>query len=146
MSRNKRKENITRNCFCHFDSRQFLVFLFFLFVSFLFWVFQSFNHTCEIEVNVPLKVEMKNATLQQDKLPKSVELKLQGRGFELLQYKYTKRGSEVCISLPQPSNDCGEMVLYSKDLTKEFGKFLPNDISIKKAIPDSITINYTLCD
>ena len=69
------------------NSREFLIFLFFVFVSFCFWLLQILNDDYETEFSIPLRMKnVPNNVVLTSELPSELKIGVKDRGTVLTNY------------------------------------------------------------
>ena len=73
------------------NSREFLIFLFFVFVSFCFWLLQILNDDYETEFSIPLRMKnVPNNVVLTSELPSELKIGVKDRGTVLTNYMLGK--------------------------------------------------------
>lgn len=125
--------------------RRFLVFLFFLFVSATFWTLQTLNETLEMRLTLPLELQNvpKTAVLTVEP-PTEVEVTLQDRGTNLVQYLYRKKLSPLVLDFS--SYDKGAMsdrvIIRENDAARLLQPQLIESTRVQSVYPDTIEYYY----
>lgn len=102
-----------RNFLLTQNSREILIFVFFLFVSFFFWGLRTLNETYQSELEIPFEItHVPENVIITSEVPTSVRLKVEDRGTVLLNYllgktfvpvrvdynSFVRKGSRMSIS------------------------------------------------
>ena len=84
----KQTKNFMRNFLRINNSREFLVFLFFLSIAFLFWYLMTMNHEYEMKYKVRLELEhLPENLIVIEPLEKEMTVVLKDKGDKLVEYK-----------------------------------------------------------
>ena len=101
------------------DSREFLMFLFFLLISFVIWYLTTMNNVYEMKYT--LKLQLKNlpeTMIVTEPLPKEMEVVLKDRGDKLVEYRTRGRYKSLTIDYAQYPHSMGRTAIYGSELTK----------------------------
>lgn len=101
------------------NSREFLVFLFFLLVAFIFWYLTTM--TGEYEMTYSPKLRLKNVpdgVLVVEPLPEQLDIVLKDKGDKLVEYKARGKFKELVIDYRHYANTQGHTAIYGKELDK----------------------------
>jgi hypothetical protein len=127
------------------QSREFLIFLFFVGLSTLFWLLQVLNNDYETDLQIPLK--MKNVPTQvvlTEELPENLTLHVKDRGTVLAQYLWGKSFLPVTLDFKEVATDHDARVrLSSEDLMKRLQSQLNQSTKLLQLKPDTVAFTYT---
>ena len=101
------------------DSREFLMFLFFLLISFVIWYLTTMDNVYEMKYT--LKLELKNlpeTMIVTEPLPKEMEVVLKDKGDKLVEYKARGRYKSIQIDYGQYPSTAGRTAIYGSELNK----------------------------
>lgn len=101
------------------NSREFLIFLFFLFISFVFWYLMTM--TGEYEMKYSPKVRLKNLPKEMiviEPLPERIDVTLRDKGDKLVEYRARGRFKELVVDFAQYPNVMGRTAIHGKELEK----------------------------
>lgn len=101
------------------NSREFLVFLFFLLVAFIFWYLTTM--TGEYEMTYSPKLRLKNVpdgVLVVEPLPEQLDIVLKDKGDKLVEYKARGKFKELVIDYRHYPPTQGHTAIYGKELEK----------------------------
>lgn len=138
-------KNFLRNFLRINDSREFLVFLFFLFAAFIFWYLTTMNQ--EYEMTYTVKLELKNLPdnmLVTEPLPKEMKVVLKDRGDKLVEYKARGKMKTLSLDYRQQANVLGRTVIYGRELRKLVGEGLASSTQVVSISLD--TLKYYVAD
>lgn len=126
------------------NSRLFTFFIC-LVVSVFFWLLMSLSKDHAIVVNFPVKyINLPKDKVLNDYLPESIELKIKGKGFSLLAYKFKNTKEIIVIDLKDARRYTSKNTFYiltNSRLDKIASQFSTN-ISILRINPDTIYFTY----
>ena len=113
------------------NSREFLVFLFFLFMAFVFWYLMTMNG--EYEMKYSTKLKLKNVPedmLVIVPLPERVDVVLRDKGDKLVEYRTRGKLKELVIDYRQYANVKGRTAIYGAELDKLFSSRLASSTEV----------------
>ena len=140
----KQTKNFMRNFLRINNSREFLVFLFFLFAAFVFWYLTTMNQ--EYEMTYAVRLNLKNVPdnmLVTEPLPKEIKVVLKDKGDKLVEYKARGRMKVLNIDYRQ-HNVMGRTAIYGTELSKLLGGGLASSTQIVSTSLD--TLKYYVAD
>ena len=132
-------KNFLRNFLRINDSREFLVFLFFLFAAFIFWYLTTM--TGEDEMEYSPKLRLKNVPKELmviEPLPERIDVVLKDRGDKLVEYKARGKFKELVIDYGQYPNVAGRTAIYGKELPKLIGAQLSSSTQVVSLSLDTL--------
>lgn len=126
------------------DSREFLVFLFFLLAAFVFWYLTTMNQEYEMTYNVKLELQnLPDDVLVTESLPKEMKVVLKDKGDKLVEYK--ARGKMKTLELDYlQHNAMGRTAIYGAELRKLLRRELASSTQITSISLD--TLQYYVAD
>lgn len=133
-----------RNFLLSDQSREFLVFLFFVFVSFCFWLLQTLNDTYQTEFRMPIRLRnIPKEVVMTSEFPDDIWVRVEDRGTVLLNYMLGKTFFPVSFDF-QDYQGMGEHVLISpSDVTKKVSAQLNTTTKLLSVNPDTLDFIYT---
>lgn len=101
------------------NTREFLVFLFFLFIAFVFWYMMTINGEYEMEFSPKLKLKnVPEDVMVIEPLPERIDIVLKDRGDKLVEYKTRGKLKELVVDYRQYANVKGRTAIYGGALNK----------------------------
>ena len=137
-------KNFLRNFLRINDSREFLVFLFFLFAAFIFWYLTTMNQEYEMTYTVKLNLKnVPNNVMVTEPLPKDIKVVLKDKGDKLVEYKARGRMKVLNVDYRQ-HNSMGRTAIYGAELGKLLSSGLASSTQIVSTSLD--TLKYYVAD
>ena len=126
------------------ESREFLIFLFFVFVSFCFWLLQVLNDDYETEFSVPLRMKNvpENVVLTSD-FPKELKIGVKDRGTVLVNYLLGQTLYPVTIDFEDYADKGNQIRIPSQVLSKRITGQLNQSTKLSTIKPDTLELIYT---
>lgn len=121
------------------DSREFLMFLFFLLISFVIWYLTTMDNVYEMKYT--LKLELKNlpeTMIVTEPLPKEMEVVLKDKGDKLVEYKARGRYKSIQIDYGQYPSTAGRTAIYGSELNKLLSTGLASSTEIISTSLDTL--------
>lgn len=121
------------------NSREFLIFLFFLFMSFVFWYLMTMSG--EYEMKYSPKLKLKNVPKEMmviEPLPERLDVVLKDKGDKLVEYRARGKFKELVVDYKQYPNVMGRTVIYGKELEKLVGQYLSSSTQIVSLSLDTL--------
>ena len=121
------------------DSREFLMFLFFLLISFVIWYLTTMDNMYEMKYT--LKLELKNlpeTMIVTEPLPKEMEVVLKDKGDKLVEYKARGRYKSIQIDYGQYPSTAGRTAIYGSELNKLLSTGLASSTEIISTSLDTL--------
>lgn len=121
------------------NSREFLVFLFFLLVSFIFWYLTTM--TGEYEMKYSPKLRLKNVpdgVLVVEPLPEQFDIVLKDKGDKLVEYKARGKFKELIVDYRNYANTQGHTAIYGKELEKLIASNLSSSTQVMSMSLDTL--------
>ena len=126
------------------ESREFLIFLFFVFVSFSFWLMQVLNDDYETELTIP--VRMKNVpenVVMTSVLPTEIRVGVKDRGTVLANYMLGQTLFPVTIDFSDFAHKGNHVQIPTSLLAKRITSQLNQSTKISAFKPDTLEYIYT---
>lgn len=138
-------KKILRNFLRINDSREFLVFLFFLFTAFIFWYLVTMNQEYEMKYKVRLELKHlpENLTVIEP-LPDEITIVLKDRGDKLVEYKARGKMNTLVVDYRQHANVMGRTAIFGAELSKMLSEGLASSTTVVSASLD--TLQYCVAD
>lgn len=121
------------------DSKEFLMFLFFLLISFVIWYLTTMDNVYEMKYT--LKLELKNlpeTMIVTEPLPKEMEVVLKDKGDKLVEYKARGRYKSIQIDYGQYPSTAGRTAIYGSELNKLLSTGLASSTEIISTSIDTL--------
>lgn len=122
------------------NSREFLVFLFFLLVAFVFWYLMTMSN--EYEMKYTPKLALKNIPENikvVSPLPKNIEVTLKDKGDKLIEFKVRGKLKEIDIDYHQFSpNAMGHAAIFGTELNRLIVSQLPPSTQVTGMSHDTL--------
>lgn len=126
------------------NSREFLIFLFFVFVSFCFWLLQILNDDYETEFAIPLR--MKNVpddVVLTSELPSELRIGVKDRGTVLVNYMLGQTFYPVAVDFEEYKNKGTQVRIPVSALQKKISSQLNQSTRLLTVRPDTLEFIYT---
>lgn len=121
------------------DSREFLIFLFFLLIAFCFWYTITLRYEYETEYTVKLRlVNVPDKLIVIEPLPDEIELVLKDKGDRLIEYKTRDKLKRLNVDFRSYPNVAGHTAIYGKELHKLLSTQLVNSTQIVSVSVDTL--------
>lgn len=141
----KQTKNFMRNFLRINNSREFLVFLFFLSIAFLFWYLMTMNHEYEMKYKVRLELEhLPENLIVIEPLEKEMTVVLKDKGDKLVEYKARGKMKTLTIDHRHHVNTKGHTAIYGAELNKLLSAGLASSTEIVSVSLD--TLQYYIAD
>ena len=138
-------KNFLRNFLRINNSREFLVFLFFLFAAFIFWYLTTMNQEYEMKYKVRLELKrVPDNLIVTEALPKEIEVVLKDKGDKLVEYRARGIMKTLVIDHRQYANVMGRTAIHGAELKKLLSAGLSSSTSIVSTSLD--TLQYYVAD
>lgn len=121
------------------NSREFLIFLFFLFISFVFWYLMTM--TGEYEMKYSPKLTLQNVPEEMmviEPMPERIDILLKDKGDKLVEYRARGLFKELVVDFKQYSNVMGRTAIYGKELHKLVSMHLASSTQIVSLSLDTL--------
>lgn len=118
-------------------TRDFLVFLLFLGISTALWALQALRKNYEMTVEMPIAyTNLPGDYIITNDLPSHLRLSLEGRGSDLVRYRYGRGLAPLKIDMEEVVK--GRRNVATNTYLPQIQKQVKSDIAIKRISPDSI--------
>lgn len=123
------------------QNQRFNVFVLFLFLSFLISLLVKLSNLYTLNVNFQLSpTQLESNELITSEKPKSINITLNGRGFELLKYYVRKPIIEVDFSYLRKTN--GKYYWIESEQIDNINNYFDSKILVKSITPDSVIFPF----
>jgi hypothetical protein len=126
------------------QSREFLIFLFFVALSAVFWLLQVLNNDYETDLQIPLKI--KNVPTQVvivDEVPEALTIHVKDRGTVLANYLWGKSFLPVTVDFKDEVPTGSRIRISADELQKRVGSQLNQSTRFMSIKPDSLSFSFT---
>lgn len=121
------------------NSREFLVFLFFVLIAFLFWYLTTMANEYEMKFSPTLKLKnVPQELMVIEPLPEKIDIVLKDKGDKLVEYKARGKFKELVIDYSQHANTMGRTAIYGAELNKLITSKLPSSTQIVSISRDTL--------
>ncbi|WP_455672174.1 CdaR family protein [Phocaeicola sp.] len=128
------------------NSREFLIFLFFVFVSFCFWLLQVLNDDYETEFSIPLRLKnVPNNVVLTSEPPGELRIGVKDRGTVLVNYMLGQTFYPVTIDFKEYADKgtSSQIRVPMSVLTKKIAGQLSQSTKLLTIKPDTVEFIYT---
>lgn len=133
-----------RNFLLSHNSREFLIFLFFVFVSFCFWLLQTLNNDYETEFSIPLRMKnVPNDVVLTSELPNELKIGVKDRGTVLINYMLGQTFYPITIDFEEYGNKNTQVQIPVSTLQKKIASQLNQSTRLQTVRPDTLEFIYT---
>lgn len=133
-----------RNFLLSKQSREFLIFLFFVFVSFCFWLLQMLNHDYETEFAMPLRLKnVPSDVVLTSELPHELRIGVKDRGTVLANYLVGQTFFPVVLDFAEYAEKGNRVRIPVANLSKEIAAQLNQTTKVLTVKPDTLEFIYT---
>lgn len=126
------------------QSREFLLFLFFVVIALTFWTLHTLNDNYETEVSIPLK--MKNIpenVVMTNEIPSHLNLRIEDRGTVLVNYLFGQGFVPLTLDFNDYQQKGSHIRILSSNLEKKILSQLSTSTKLKEITPDTLELIYT---
>ena len=121
------------------NSREFLVFLFFLLVAFIFWYLTTMTGEYEMEYSPKLRLKnVPDGILVVEPLPEQFDIVLRDKGDKLVEYKARGKFKELVIDYRHYTHTQGHTAIYGKELYKLIASHLSSSTQVVSMSLDTL--------
>ncbi len=121
------------------NSREFLVFLFFLLVAFIFWYLTTMTGEYEMEYSPKLRLKnVPDGVLVVEPLPEQLDIVLKDKGDKLVEYKARGKFKELVIDYRHYTHTQGHTAIYGKELYKLIASHLSSSTQVVSMSLDTL--------
>lgn len=133
-----------RNFLLSNQSREFLVFLFFVLVSSAFWLLQTLDDVYQTEFKVPIRLKnVPKEVVMTSELPEEVRVQVEDRGTVLLNYMLGRTFFPVTFDFSDYTEAGAHVHISSSELAKKISAQLNVSTKLLSIRPDTIDFIYT---
>lgn len=126
------------------NSREFLVFLFFVFVSFSFWLLQVLNDDYETEFSVPLRLKnVPGDVVLTSELPGELRIGVKDRGTVLANYMLGQTFYPITLDFKDYEDKGNRVRIPVSTLMKKIAGQLNQSTKLLTIRPDTVEFIYT---
>lgn len=126
------------------NSREFLIFLFFVFVSFSFWLLQVLNDDYETEFSVPLRLKnVPSDVVLTSGLPDELRIAVKDRGTVLANYMLGQTFYPIVVDFRDYENKGNQVRIPASALMKKISVQLNQTTKLLVVRPDTVEFIYT---
>lgn len=133
-----------RNFLLSQNSREFLIFLFFVFVSFSFWLLQMLNDDYETEFAVPLRLKnVPSDVVLTSELPSELRIGVKDRGTVLTNYMLGQTFYPITLDFQEYARKGNNVRIPVSTLLKKISGQLNQTTKLLTIKPDTLEFIYT---
>ena len=126
------------------NSREFLIFLFFVFVSFCFWLLQVLNDDYETEFSVPLRLKnVPSDVVLTSELPDELRIGVKDRGTVLVNYMLGQTFYPIVVDFKDYEDKGSRVRIPVSALMKKISVQLNQTTKLLTIRPDTVEFIYT---
>lgn len=126
------------------NSREFLIFLFFVFVSFCFWLLQVLNDDYETEFSVPLRLKnVPSDVVLTSELPDELRIGVKDRGTVLANYMLGQTFYPIVVDFKDYEDKGSRVRIPVSALMKKISVQLNQTAKLLTIRPDTVEFIYT---
>ena len=126
------------------NSREFLIFLFFVFVSFCFWLLQVLNDDYETEFSVPLRLKnVPSDVVLTSELPDELRIGVKDRGTVLANYMLGQTFYPIVVDFKDYEDKGSRVRIPVSALMKKISVQLNQTTKLLTIRPDTVEFIYT---
>jgi hypothetical protein len=127
------------------QSREFLIFLFFVALSALFWLLQVLNRDYEADLRIPLRLKgVPTQVVLTEDLPGALTLHVKDRGTVLANYLWGKSFLPVTLDFEEVKGSHSHVALPAADLFRQqVASQLGQTTKLLSVKPDTVAFTYT---
>lgn len=123
-------------------ARSILLYLFFVIISAVFWSFLTFNRDVQLDIEVPVEMNLPNNVHLLSKVPDTITVTVQDRGYRFFSYLFNKTPT-LKLRFGDYSDGNSNFKVEQSQLKKALGHVLNKNATIVSVLPESINIKYT---
>ena len=126
------------------NSREFLIFLFFVFVSFCFWLLQVLNDDYETEFSIPLRLKnVPSDVVLTSELPDELRIGVKDRGTVLANYMLGQTFYPIVVDFKDYEDKGSRVRIPVSALMKKISVQLNQTTKLLTIRPDTVEFIYT---
>ncbi len=127
------------------QSREFLIFLFFVLIASTFWIIQALNENYETEFSVPLKVKnLPENVIVTSEIPKALHFTVKDKGTVLVNYMLGQDFLPITVDFAEYAQRGSFVRIPASDLEKKLLGQLAVSTSLEALKPDTLELIYTV--
>lgn len=123
-------------------TRSILLYLSFVVISAIFWSFLTFNGDVQLDVEVPVEMNLPENVHLLAKVPDTLTVTVKDRGYRFLSYMFRKTPS-LTLRFSDYSDGHNTLKIDQSHLKKALANVLNKNATIVSVLPESINIKYT---
>lgn len=123
-------------------TRSILLYLSFVGISAIFWSFLTFNSDVQLDVEVPVEMNLPENVHLLAKMPDSLTVTVKDRGYRFLSYMFIKT-PKLTLRFNDYSDGNSLIKIDQSHLKKALARVLNKNATIVSVLPESINIKYT---
>lgn len=135
---NKIRERLSRSP----RARSILLYLFFVIISAVFWSFLTFNRNVQLELVVPVELDMPENIHLLGKEPSSLTVTVRDRGYRFFFYMFHK-SPKLVLKFADYIDGKNMFKMDQEHLKKALAHVLSKNTAIVSVLPESINLLYT---
>ena len=123
-------------------ARSIALYLFFVIISAVFWSFLTFNRDVQLDMEVPVEMNLPDNVHLLSKVPDTITVTVQDRGYRFFTYLFNKTPT-LKLRFGDYSDGNSNFKVEHSQLKKALGHVLNKNATIVNVLPESINIKYT---
>lgn len=123
-------------------SRSILLYLGFVVISAVFWSFLTFNRDVKLDIEVPVKVSMPDNVHLLSRVPDTLTVTVNDRGYRFFSYLFNKTPS-LTLRFDDYNDGVGNFKVDQSHLKKALAAVLNKHATIISVLPENINIRFT---
>lgn len=133
-----------RNFLLNQNSREFLIFLFFLFIAGAFWLLQTLNNDYEAELSIPVRMKgVPNNIVLTSEPPSELRIKVKDKGTVLLNYMLGKSFYPVNLDFNDYPRSNNHVRIFASEFEKKILSQLNASTRLLSIKPDTLEYIYS---
>jgi len=123
-------------------TRSILLYLFFVIISAVFWSFLTFNSDVQLDIEVPVEMNLPNNIHMLGKVPDTLTVTVKDRGYRFFTYFFNK-SPKLTLRFSDYSDGNSTFKIDQSHLKKALSAILNKHANITNVLPESISIKFT---
>lgn len=123
-------------------TRSILLYLGFVVISAVFWSFLTFNRDVKLDIEVPVKVSMPNNVHLLSRVPDTLTVTVNDRGYRFFSYFFHKTPT-LTLRFDDYNDGVGNFKVDQSHLKKALATVLNKHATIISVLPENINIRFT---
>lgn len=123
-------------------TRSILLYLGFVVISAVFWSFLTFNRDVKLDIEVPVKVSMPDNVHLLSRVPDTLTVAVNDRGYRFFSYLFNKTPS-LTLRFDDYNDGVGNFKVDQSHLKKALAAVLNKHATIISVLPENINIRFT---